>query len=154
MMPEDDNRLEQEIGLALKGLPELKAPATLARRVMARIASRAELPWYRRSWQSWPIGWQAASFVALLLMFGGLTFGAWQLSESPGAAAAWQTTTAWLSGLSVICSTIHTLAGAALLAIQKLGTGVIVAGIALVLFAYLACIGLGTAAFRFAFARR
>ena len=154
MKPDDDIRLEEEIGLALKGLPELKAPPTLARRVMAKIESRVELPWYRRSWQNWPVALQTASFVALLVMFGGLTFGAWELFKAPETTAALQKTSNWFSGFSVLWNTIHALAGAAFLALQRLGTGVIIAGIVLVMFAYFACIGLGTVAVRFTFARR
>ena len=154
MKPDNEIRLEEEIGLALKGLPELKAPPTLTRRVMARIESRVELPWYRRSWQNWPVGLQTASFIALLLMFGGLTFGVWELFKAPETAAALNKTSDWFSGLSVLWNTIHALASAALLAIQQLGTGVIIAGIVMVMFAYFACIGLGTVAVRFTFARR
>lgn len=154
MKPEDEIQLEQQISRALKSLPELKAPPTLTRRILARIEAGVELPWYRRSWQSWPAGLQAASFIALLLLFVGLTFGAWQLAQAPSATAALQRTTEWFSSLSVVWNTLHVLASAALIAIQKLGPVVIAVGIALVLFAYLACIGLGTAAFRFAFARR
>jgi hypothetical protein len=150
MKPDDEIRMEEEIGLALKGLPELKAPTTLMRRVLTKIESRAELPWYRRSWQNWPVGLQTASFIALLLMFGGLTFGAWELFRSPETTHALN----WFSGLSVIWNTLHALASAALLAIRQLGTGVIVAGIVLVMFAYFACVGLGTVAVRFTFARR
>jgi hypothetical protein len=154
MKPDDEIRLEEEIGLALKGLPELKAPPTLMRRVLTKIESRAELPRYRRSWQNWPVGLQTASFIALLLMFGGLTFGAWELFRSPETTTALHRTSDWFSGLSVIWNTLHALAGAALLAIRQLGTGVIVAGIILVMSAYFACIGLGTVAVRFTFARR
>jgi hypothetical protein len=154
MKPDDEIRLEEEIGLALKGLPELKAPPTLMRRVLTKIESRAELPRYRRSWQNWPVGLQTASFIALLLMFGGLTFGAWELFRSPETTNALLKTSDWFSGLSVIWNTLHALAGATLLAIRQLGTGVIVAGIVLVMFAYFACIGLGTVAVRFTFARR
>jgi hypothetical protein len=121
---------------------------------MAKIESRVELPWYRRSWQSWPVSLQTASFVALLFMFGALSFGVWELFHAPGTTVALQKTSAWFSGLSVFWSAIRALASAALLAIQQLGTGVIVAGIVLVMFAYFACIGLGTVAVRFTFARR
>ena len=55
MNPDYDKQLEAAISRELKALPELAAPAALASRVMAAIEQRARVPWYRRSWQTWPV---------------------------------------------------------------------------------------------------
>jgi hypothetical protein len=154
MKPDDEMKWEEEIGAALKELPELKAPPTLMRRVMASIENRGELPWYQRSWQSWPVGLRTASFVALLLLFGGLTFGVWELFHAPGTSLALNKVADWFSGFGTAWNALRTVAGAVVLAIERLGTVAVVAGILLVMFAYFACIGLGTVAVRFTFVRR
>ena len=50
-----EKRLEQEIDRELKGLRELRAPEALVGRVLRAIAQPVCLPWYRRSWQTWPM---------------------------------------------------------------------------------------------------
>ena len=66
----DDKQLELEIGRQQKTLPELAAPASLANRVMAAIESRLHVPWYRRSWATWPVALRTASLAAMLVLFG------------------------------------------------------------------------------------
>jgi len=45
-----------------------RAPGSLAPRVMAAVRAHQALPWYRRSWFSWPVGWQVVGVVAALVM--------------------------------------------------------------------------------------
>ena len=45
-----------------------RAPGSLSPRVMAAVRAHRALPWYRRSWFSWPVGWQVAGVVAALAM--------------------------------------------------------------------------------------
>ncbi len=59
MNPDFD--LEKQVDGALRSLPTPRAPRTLAPRVMAALAVRSALPWYRRTWFEWPRGWQAVS---------------------------------------------------------------------------------------------
>ena len=35
-------------------------------RVMAAVETRAQRPWYARTWLQWPVGWQVASALVLL----------------------------------------------------------------------------------------
>ena len=59
MNPHDEQKLERLIHRTLRELPSRKAPATLEERVMAEIARRAALPWYRQSFAHWPIAVRA-----------------------------------------------------------------------------------------------
>ena len=154
MNPDYNKQLEAAISRELKALPELTAPAVLANRVMATLEQRARVPWYRRSWQTWPVAMQAASLVVLLALFGGLCLGGWQLSQTGTATLALHRVGEWFSGLSMIGNTFNALANAAVLVMKKLGTGVIVACLLAVGTGYAVCVGLGTVYFRLAFAKR
>jgi uncharacterized membrane protein len=154
MNPDYDKQLEAAISRELKALPELAAPDTLANRVMAALEQRARVPWYRRSWQTWPVALQAAALVVLLALFGGLCLGGWQLSQAEATTLALHRVGGWFSGLNVIGNTFHVLVNAVLLAVKKLGTGFIVACLVAAGIGYAMCVGLGTVYFRLAFAKR
>jgi hypothetical protein len=154
MNPDYDKQLEAAISRELKALPELSAPDALASRVMAAIEQRARVPWYRRSWQTWPAALQAASLVVLLALFGGLCLGGWQLSQTGTATLALHRAGEWFSGLGVIGNIFNALANAAVLVVKKLGTGFIVACLVVMGTGYAMCIGAGTVYYRLAFAKR
>jgi hypothetical protein len=154
MNPDYDKQLEAAISRELKALPELAAPGALANRVMAAIGQRARVPWYRRSWQTWPVALQAASLVVLLALFGGLCLGGWHLSQTETVSFALRRVGEWSSGLSTIGNTLNVLVSAAVLVVKKLGTGVIVTCLIIVGLGYAMCVGLGTVYFRLAFAKR
>lgn len=54
MNSESDKNLERLIHQTLRALPDRKAPGTLEHRVLAAIAARQSLPWWHRSFVSWP----------------------------------------------------------------------------------------------------
>ncbi len=60
--------LEREIHEALGRLRPPRAPESLSLRVMAAVRAQRAVPWYRRSWFSWPVGWQVAGVAAALTM--------------------------------------------------------------------------------------
>jgi len=64
------NGLERLVHTELRRLPPPRAPLTLLPRAMAAVEQWARRPWYAREWLSWPLGWQAASVVLLLSLFG------------------------------------------------------------------------------------
>jgi hypothetical protein len=154
MNPDYDKQLEAAISRELKALPELVAPDALANRVMGAIGQRARVPWYCRSWQTWPVALQAAALVVLLALFGGLCFGGWQLSQTETASFALHRVEEWFSGLSMIQNTFNVLVNAAVLVVKKLGTGFIVTCLVAAGIGYAMCVGLGTVYFRLAFAKR
>jgi hypothetical protein len=154
MDSEFEKQIEREIDRQLKELPDLIAPPTLISRVMREIAARAQLPWYRQAWQSWPWTLQVVSMFALLALFAGVSVGCWELTQSAGAAelrshfhGAWFTATS-------LWSTLNVLLGALLLSVKQLGTGFILGCLAAVALAYATCIGLGAAYFRLAITGR
>jgi hypothetical protein len=64
----DPADLERATHEALMRLRAPRAPGSLSPRVMAAVRARLALPWYRRPWFSWPVGWQVAGVVAAVVM--------------------------------------------------------------------------------------
>ena len=71
MKPHDELKLEHLIHQTLRALPDRKAPRSLESRVLAGIAARQALPWWRQSFVHWPLPVRAAFFV----LAGGLAAG-------------------------------------------------------------------------------
>ena len=71
MKPHNEQKLEQLIHQTLRALPDRKAPRTLESRVLAGIAARQALPWWRQSFAHWPLPARAA----FLVLAGGLAAG-------------------------------------------------------------------------------
>lgn len=151
MNADDQNRLEAEVDQQLKELPNRRAPRTLAPRVMARIRGEVTVPWYQQAWQFWPGPARIASLVVMLAVFGGICFGGWRLMQMPGASLALNQATGWFSGVEVAWNAGGALVSAVGLAFSKLGQGLLIAGLVIAVFNYLACVGLGTLVVRFAF---
>ncbi len=150
----DEKQLEAAISRELKALPNLRAPSSLATRVMATIEQPAALPWYRRAWQTWPMPLQTVSMLVLVGAFGGLCFLSWQLVLTPDYTAASSKAGSLFASLGVIWNVLGALKSAVVITVGKLGTGFLVGcGVALAL-GYATCLGLGTVYVRLGFARR
>jgi hypothetical protein len=148
-----DKQLELAVSRELKALPELTAPVSVANRVMTAIARRATVPWYRRSWETWPVAWQTVSLATMLALFGGLCLAGWELSRTETVLQAMHRAGQWFSGLNSIGNTLDILVGAAALVVKKLGTTFIIACLVAAGLGYAIFLGLGTACFRLAFAK-
>ena len=151
---DDEKQLETAVERELRKLPELLAPRTLILRVMKAIEARLGLPWYRKSWQMWPVALQAVSLVVLLALFGGLCFGTWKLTHLESFAAAMQPVGSWFAAFGTLWHATAALLNALVLAVKHLGTGFLVAIFAALTFGYALCVGLGTAYLRLGLARR
>jgi hypothetical protein len=81
----DPADLKSEIDRALKSLPDPRAPRTLLPRVMAAVEQQQARQPKRRTWFTWPLGWQVASVTALILLAAGL---AWVLPSAQTAVSA------------------------------------------------------------------
>ena len=65
--------LEKSIHQLLRNLPDRAAPATLEARVMATIAARASLPWWKRPITQWPTIWRSLFLlVSIFICFAGI----------------------------------------------------------------------------------
>ena len=154
MNPDYEKRLEAAIDRELKGLPELTAPETLSRRVMAAIARRATVPWYRTAWQSWPLSLRIPALAVLVVFFGALCFGAWQLPHTEVVTTGAAHVTGWFSGLITLWNALSAVLNTIILACKQLGTVFWAAVLGVILLAWVMCLGVGTACVRLALARR
>src|SRR5262245_60995665 len=154
MNPEYEKNLEAQIERVLKELPELNAPRNLTSRVLAAIATRTALPWYRQPLLAWPVPLRIATMIFLLAAFGGLCVASFELTRAAGFTNAMQEIGRSFSGLSSIWNVISVLLNAVVLIIKHLGTGFIVGCCLAAALGYAVCVGLGTACVRLAYARK
>lgn len=154
MNPNHENELEALIDRELKALPQLSAPDTLASRIMTAAAVEQRLPWYQAGWQAWPLSVRIASFAALLALFVGLCFGGSEISQTKGVTEAGEKVSRAFSLISLASETLSVLKNAAVLVVQHIGPGYVIAALAVMAAAYALCIALGSFYVRFAFARR
>ena len=154
MKSEHEEKLVAEIDRELKGLPELQAPPTLLRRVMAALEARERLPWYRQAWQAWPTPLRAGALVLLIAFFASLCLGAWKLPDTEGYVTATHQAAGWLAGLTTLWNALNALVSAFVHVVQGLGQGFLIGALAAAALAWAMCLGLGTACVRLAFARR
>jgi len=147
-------QLEEELQRELQGLPELKAPQTLSRRIMGAIAARAALPWYKLPWEYWPTPLRVATLACLLTAFGGVCFASWQLTRAAGFSTAMQEVSQVFSGVVALWNALTAIVSALVVVLKHLNTAWLVAiGLSCAL-GYAACVGLGTMFYRIAFAAR
>ena len=153
MKPNSDLQLEAWADRQLKSLPELRAPHTLASRVMAAVATQpVESP--ARGWQAWPAALRMGSFAGLAVVFVGLCAGVWQITHSSAVTDATQQVTGFLSLLNSLASALGAVLGALIQAAKRLGP-VWLSLIAFVVVAgWISFLGLGTAFARLAWSRR
>ena len=154
MNPNHEQELVARIDRELKSLPPLRAPASLAPRVMSALAAPEGTPQYRTGWQTWPLALRAASFVLLVALFAGLCFAGWQASQTAAMTTVTAKVSSVFSLVGLVGKTLNVLGDAAMQVVRQLGTGVLVGAAVVVLLAYAACVGLGSFYVRFAFARR
>jgi hypothetical protein len=154
MNPDNNRQLGAAIDRELKNLPDLQAPEALVGRVLRTLEERSRIPWYRRSWQVWPLALQAASFLALAALFAGLCFVAGKVAHADTTVLALRRAGDWYSTLAMVGNTLSALAASAVLVAQKLGTGFIVASLFAAGLAYALYLGLGTLYLRLALTTR
>jgi hypothetical protein len=146
MSNESEQKIEQVLNRALKGLPPLRAPATLESRVVNELARRASLPWWRVSFANWPVAARVgfvlicAALVAATFLGGVSAYlGDRPLSEVSALVLG------WLHPLLAVMSSAGGLASLLLRVIPPLWLyGTLGFGILL----YVALFGLGAAAYR------
>ncbi len=154
MDPDYQKQLESEVDRLLKPLPNLPAPAGLAPRVLAALANRQALPWYRQPWMAWPLVLQVFALVFLLSSFGALCVACFQLTRAAGFTNAVQEVGQSLAWLGWVWNVMTVLFDTIILTIKHLGAWFIAACCFAAVLGYAICVGLGTACVRLAYARR
>lgn len=149
-----EQQLETEIDRELKRLPDLPAPPTLGSRVLAAIAYRACLPWYRQSWQRWPLPLRIAFLLASTALVAALGFALWKVPQTAPVTGAWHQFAGWFSPAASILNVIGTVLSAVGLAAKQLGTAFFAGCLLLIALLWAVCVGLGTVYVRLALARR
>ena len=154
MDADHDKRLETEIDRELKALPDVAAPATLSRRVMAAIESAGAVSWYRRSWEFWPTPVRVLSLGTALLLFGALCFEVWKFQQYAAVSQVGQEVGGWLAWTSALWNAVNTVLAALVLVVKNFGNWILLACFGALALTWGMCVGLGTVYFRIALARR
>lgn len=148
MRPSPEHELEQMLDRELRDLPGPKAPATLLPRVLKAIEARERLPWWQKSYASWPWGARltflviSGSLAALFLYF------TWGLSDGLSLGALSDEMAAITSRWTTVRSIATALGGASMAIARSTGSWALwaVAGIAGA--CYLTTLTLGTCWYR------
>jgi hypothetical protein len=140
--------IEPRIHQALLALPEIPAPPGLEERVLAELARRARLPWWRRSYAHWPVAVRAG-FIALAaaagaVLVGGLVWLSRGGSFAPGGLEL-SLECQWLVVIRAVASSLGDAAAGGFRAVPPLWLG---AGLAAVAACCAALAGMGAAACR------
>jgi len=155
MKPDYETQLEQAVRRELDGLPELEAPSQLAERILSKIhRAEAAVPWYRRAWPTWSLPLRVASMTGLVVAWGAIGFGLWQLMQTPLFAGVLQRVSETVESISLVERTGQVLLDSIKLVVSSLSP--LQLGL-LTLFGvacYAICAGLGTLYYRLAFMRR
>lgn len=137
----------------LRQLPLRKAPSTLVPRVMAAIQARRQLPWYKRTWWTWPLSAKILSGVLVV----GLGIGTAFLMGPEMGQSFWGDCLAKLhsvaNGLAEALSPLVSVIEALGFVLGKVNKAVWIAAAALGGFLYLSCVGLGTMLYRMSYSR-
>lgn len=142
MNPEHD--LNELLDRELRQLPTIKAPQSLAPRVMAAVRAKAaagSAPWWLQSWAQWPMYARAALFVAALLIASLFFSGSVVLDDQVRTYTSQST-------ISSVLGEFATYGNTAGLLWQKIGQPLFVTRFAVCVAMYLLCVGLGAAMFR------
>ena len=140
MNPRYEQQLEATVRRELEGLGELAAPPALAERIMKSVGQRKPLPWYRRSWQTWPPAPRFATMILLMLAFAGIC-----VCVQHGLNSAGGELSGWLKGFSAVWTTVCVLFKTLASLISRVSTLTILICISIFFMACAMSIGLGTA---------
>ncbi len=147
-MSDRHEQLEQLLMRVLRDQPPLQAPASLEANVLREIERRAALPWWRKSFTTWP---QLAR-VALLLALAGVVKLAldalvWLTTNVRGSqvATAIEQPVDWLHTFSNVAKSLGT---AAQLLVSAIPSPWLYAGLLLGVAMYVSLFGVGAAVYR------
>lgn len=153
-MSNPKDKLEQLIDRTLRGQPFRHAPSSLEHRVLAELARRAGLPWWRKSFSYWPWAARAAFLIAATgiakLGVDVATWAASGLSASP-VAGTLATEMSWVRAVS---GSLYFLFSLWTLLIDSVPSLWLYGGVLLIAALYVAMFGLSAVAYRTLYAGR
>ncbi|MBI4679498.1 MAG: hypothetical protein HY748_18145 [Elusimicrobia bacterium] len=109
------SEMDPRLSKALRRLPDFKAPAGLLPKVMAAVAARQALPWWKREWWTWALPARLV-YVAVLALPCILVLWSWTPVLQDWAALSSRALGAllagWLRPLEPVARTAGTVLGA------------------------------------------
>lgn len=148
MKPNDPEFLEQRLHRTLRSLPNRQAPVSLTERVLAEIARKEALPWWRRSQTAWPIAARAAFVLASLGVVAALTKGATALDTAGAGASLVRAISGRFGRLAELRALVDALTGAGEALVDTVSPIWLYGGLAVVAAWYAMVVGLGAAIYR------
>jgi uncharacterized membrane protein len=97
---------------------------------------------------------QGVSLMALVVVFGGISYGVVELFQAASATSSAHQVGGWLASVGALFKSVAVLGEALVMATRHFGMAVLIGCVAGIVLAYAACFGLGTAWVRLAIARR
>jgi hypothetical protein len=146
--PDENPNLERLIHRTLRELPPRPAPRSLEQRVLAELARRAALPWWRKSFAHWPVPARALLLVAcvgtakLALMAGVWAMAGFDTTQYREAFAS------QLGWVQAAVSVGHALFGWVDVVVRSIPPLWLYGGLAFAAAMYAALFGLGAVAYR------
>ena len=143
-----DARLERFVRQAVRDLPARPAPSRLEDRVLAELARRAALPWWRKSFAHWPVAARAVFLlVCVALAKGILTGSVWVMAGFD--AGEWRAAfAAQFAGLENAVVILQALASCVDIITRNIPSLWVYGAVACVAAVYATVFGLGAAAYR------
>ena len=132
---DNSDDLERFIDQKLRELPQRRAPSTLESRVLAELARRAALPWWRRHFAQWPL----AARVAFLLASSGCVTVMW-IFASTDVFRVSTSPPPWIRSLSHVTSSMIDLSVSL---VGQIPPGLLYSALALCVLLYGTLLGLG-----------
>lgn len=148
--PESEQNLERFVSAALRDLPARRAPRVLEQRVLAELARRAALPWWRQSFTHWPVAMRGVFLVASAALATALV---WALAglDTTRVIDAFAADFAWIATARGVAESIVNFGA---MIVRGLSPVWLYGGAIAFIALYAALFGLGTAAYRTLYANR
>jgi len=143
---ESEQKLEQVLNQALKGLPARRAPSTLESRVVNELARRAALPWWRVSFASWPVGARVAFVLICAALVAATILGG--VSAYLGDRSVSEASALVLGWVHPLLAVMSSAGGLASLLVRVIPPVWLYGTLGLGILLYVTLFGLGAAAYR------
>jgi hypothetical protein len=141
-----EQKLEQVLNQALRGMPLRKAPSSLEARVMNELARRAAMPWWRASFAGWPVAARVGFVLACAALIAATILGG--VSAYLGDRPLGEASALVLSWFSPVLALISSLGGLVAVLFRVIPPLWLYGSLGIGLFLYVTLFGLGAAAYR------